>query len=146
MCKHGTDKQITIRQTITVDACLADLVVALNDVGVQTVNCCCGHGDGSGSVIIRPSSIQRALSIGYEVIMGAGDQYPWIKLPAPMPHELLRARRKAAGIGLNEMARARGMSAAYLSDIERGRRRIPDDLVSAPQPIPLSSPDTRIGT
>lgn len=34
----------------------------------------------------------------------------------------LRARRLAAGMGLRELARASKVSAAYLSDVERGNR------------------------
>lgn len=36
----------------------------------------------------------------------------------------LRKIRETRGIGLNEMARRLGCSAAYLSDVELGRRRV----------------------
>ena len=35
-----------------VDACIADLVRALNDGGVTTTSSCCGHGRGDGSILL----------------------------------------------------------------------------------------------
>lgn len=40
--------------------------------------------------------------------------------------EAFRMERKAANIGLREMARKLEISAAYLSDIELGRRNLPE--------------------
>ncbi len=40
--------------------------------------------------------------------------------------EKIRDRRKALGLGLREVARLAGISAAYLSDIELDRRTCPD--------------------
>jgi hypothetical protein len=50
MCKHGTHKNVTVvnpnqnKKTILVDACIADEIQCLNDQGVITLGCCCGHG------------------------------------------------------------------------------------------------------
>ena len=52
MCKWGTDKEVTLikpklfsgRKRIKVDACIAPLVQMLNDYGIETIACCCGHG------------------------------------------------------------------------------------------------------
>ncbi len=52
MCKYGTDKDVFLmkpkpfsgRRTIKVDACIAPLVQMLNDYGIETIACCCGHG------------------------------------------------------------------------------------------------------
>lgn len=43
-----------------IDRCIAPLVSALNEAGIATVACCCGHG-------IRPGSI--ALADGRELII-----------------------------------------------------------------------------
>jgi len=46
MCKYGTVKNVTVlRQdnVAKVDACLAPLVYLLNQYGIQTITCCCGH-------------------------------------------------------------------------------------------------------
>ena len=39
--------------TKPVDACLADLVGALNRSGVHTRGSCCGHGNGCGGVLLH---------------------------------------------------------------------------------------------
>ncbi|WP_162140621.1 helix-turn-helix domain-containing protein [Nocardia cyriacigeorgica] len=44
---------------------------------------------------------------------------------------MLRAAREAAGVGLREIARRTHYSPAYLSDIERGKRPAPADVVAA---------------
>lgn len=45
MCdKHGSTKiQIGTRR-VKVDRCMKQLIIWLNDTGVKTVMCCCGHG------------------------------------------------------------------------------------------------------
>ena len=61
MCAWGINRPVTLayqmlvsgRTEVDVDACLAPLIQALNDAGVQTVGCCCGHGRGQGSVLIQ---------------------------------------------------------------------------------------------
>lgn len=35
-----------------IDACIAPIVKALNDGGVATVACCCGHGMMPGSIVL----------------------------------------------------------------------------------------------
>ncbi|MGF0314644.1 helix-turn-helix domain-containing protein [Nocardia fluminea] len=44
---------------------------------------------------------------------------------------MLRAAREAAGVGLREVSRRTHYSATYLSDIERGKRPVPADVVAA---------------
>lgn len=73
MCKWGTSTPLTVtipaalshtgverRDVKDIDSCIAGIVGALNDAGVVTVACCCGHGK-------RPGNI--ALSDGREVII-----------------------------------------------------------------------------
>lgn len=38
----------------------------LRAVGVKTVGCCCGHGKGSGSILIEPQSEFLVRYLGYE--------------------------------------------------------------------------------
>jgi hypothetical protein len=62
MCEWGTSKTVHCpagfsgknpnRQQVPVDACIADIVRALNEGGVLTIACCCGHGKGPGSVLL----------------------------------------------------------------------------------------------
>lgn len=50
MCKHGTHKEVTVintnqnRQNVVIDACIAGEIEELNQLGVITLGCCCGHG------------------------------------------------------------------------------------------------------
>jgi len=66
MCKWGTDKDVFLmkvkpfsgRREIKVDACIAPLVQMLNDYGIETVACCCGHGKtGNSSIRICSKNI-----------------------------------------------------------------------------------------
>jgi hypothetical protein len=36
-----------------IDSCIADIVNALNASGVYTANCCCGHGERPGEIILH---------------------------------------------------------------------------------------------
>lgn len=36
-----------------IDACIAPIVQALNDAGILTANCCCGHGREDGSILLQ---------------------------------------------------------------------------------------------
>lgn len=46
-CSHSGKAYI---KNVGVDACLAPIIKALNDAGVKTVACCCGHGKSLGSI------------------------------------------------------------------------------------------------
>lgn len=59
MCKWGTDKEVKLcepkmiskRTKIKVDSCIAPLVQMLNNYGIKTESCCCGHGKTNQSHI-----------------------------------------------------------------------------------------------
>ena len=40
-----------------VDACIADIVDALNTAGIYTANCCCGHGKHDGEIILHDGRV-----------------------------------------------------------------------------------------
>lgn len=50
MCSHGTYKKVNIinnnqnKNSVVVDACIADEIQQLNNNGVITISSCCGHG------------------------------------------------------------------------------------------------------
>lgn len=58
MCKWGTNKDVRLnrprpvsgRIVVAVDQCIAPLVQLLQDHGVRTACCCCGHGNGPGFI------------------------------------------------------------------------------------------------
>lgn len=70
MCKYGDT--VTLRVPIPaclshtgkfrwddkpIDRCLAPLIQALNDAGIHTANCCCGHGKTDGSILLHDGRI-----------------------------------------------------------------------------------------
>lgn len=60
MCKWGNSVLIKLaypmhnskRTEIGVDSCIASLMQELNNHGVHTLGCCCGHGKAEGSITI----------------------------------------------------------------------------------------------
>lgn len=59
-------QEIIITRKINVDDCIAQEIVWLNSVGVYTEGCCCGHGVSSPSAVIKPTSKDRAIELGYD--------------------------------------------------------------------------------
>jgi len=74
MCHWGTDapvvlnrpREVSGRTTIMVDACIAPEVQILNDTGVWTLGCCCGHGQAEPHALIHFESVAIARSLGYD--------------------------------------------------------------------------------
>lgn len=60
MCKWGNDIIVKLQRPMGVsqrdycgvDACIAPLVQAMNDNGMETVSSCCGHGNRPGEIIL----------------------------------------------------------------------------------------------
>jgi len=67
MMSDRREKEITIRQRVTVDAEIADEIAWLNEQGVRTEACCSGHGQEPPHALIKPSSASRAEELGYSV-------------------------------------------------------------------------------
>jgi hypothetical protein len=54
MCKHGTYEHMVISGRVRdIDACIFPLVKALNEAGIVTVACCCGHGHRPGNIALE---------------------------------------------------------------------------------------------
>lgn len=75
MCKHGTDRMVEQsrlpggeyrdkERLIPIDECIADIVLALNDGGVHTKACCCGHGHPPGEIILCDDRVLLILEPG----------------------------------------------------------------------------------
>lgn len=59
---------ITICHKISVDSCMAEEILKLNNVDkIFTLSSCCGHGD-AGYIIVAGSDIQKMASLGYDTI------------------------------------------------------------------------------
>lgn len=77
MCRHGTEElvEVTVAADLShtgkaytrvfgIDACLADLVRALNAGGITTRSSCCGHFERDGQIDLadgRTLFIRRAM-------------------------------------------------------------------------------------
>jgi len=53
-CNFGEFKcDIKIMPNVYVDVCIADIIKALNNAGIETVASCCGHNKIPGSIILK---------------------------------------------------------------------------------------------
>lgn len=50
---------------ISCDKCLASEIRMLNDMGIRTIGCCCGHGTDTGYIQVDPRYIGDMKRIGY---------------------------------------------------------------------------------
>jgi hypothetical protein len=88
MCLYGTYKWVDVinkqqSQRVKVDACIADEIQELNNKGIVTLGCCCGHGEAGKvtewenkygkwlghvdppNALIRGESVELAKQFGY---------------------------------------------------------------------------------
>lgn len=70
MCKWGTDTILLVNIPAElshsgktywtfkgIDSCIADLVQSLNDAGILTAACCCGHGKSDGEIVLQDGRV-----------------------------------------------------------------------------------------
>ncbi|BBN99175.1 hypothetical protein St703_18800 [Sporolactobacillus terrae] len=75
ICLYGTYKWVKVINTdqmhhiVKVDACIASEIKFLNDMGVVTLSCCCGHGKRNSHVLISIRSVKVAERLGYNCKM-----------------------------------------------------------------------------
>lgn len=50
---------------ISCDKCLASEIRMLNDMGIRTIGCCCGHGADAGYIQVEPKHINAMKQLGY---------------------------------------------------------------------------------
>ena len=58
-----------------VDPCLQKLAQALNDAGMRTANCCCGHGHQPSSIILQDGRYVVIIS-GHDEMQMINQHYP----------------------------------------------------------------------
>jgi hypothetical protein len=51
----------TYRKKMQIDACIADLVEALDRAGIATRGCCCGHGEHEGHIQLQDGRVLLVL-------------------------------------------------------------------------------------
>lgn len=66
MCKWGKEKKVTLKnkKRVKVDECIARLVQALNDYGIETIASCCGRGKTAKSSIKIKAQNVRLIPLG----------------------------------------------------------------------------------
>lgn len=65
MCEWGTYKTVRLykakefskRTEIPVDACIADIIQALNNYSIETMTSCCGHFKADGEIALTDGRI-----------------------------------------------------------------------------------------
>ena len=69
MCKHGDTAPVRLNErsfrggkTVRVDECVASVIQEMQDAGLRTSSCCCGHGAGA-SLIVWEEDAQAAVGI-----------------------------------------------------------------------------------
>lgn len=53
--------------SVLVDSCIAYEIQQLNDMGVKTLGCCCGHGNALPQCLIDATSISKCINLGYKI-------------------------------------------------------------------------------
>jgi len=75
MCLYGNYLLVEVNYTqkenrhVAIDACIAKEIYELNKKGVQTVGCCCSHGDKeyNSHVLFLENSVSLMEELGYRV-------------------------------------------------------------------------------
>ena len=63
-----------LRETVALDVCIADEIMALWTKGIVTTGCCCGHNRTIGYIGVTDEYIPQMKAMGYKVILNP--QYP----------------------------------------------------------------------
>lgn len=54
MCNKRNSRRITINGKLKrIDSCLANIIMKLNRLGLETLSCCCGHGRYPMTIIVN---------------------------------------------------------------------------------------------
>lgn len=51
---------------VSVDGCLVGEINHLNNLGITTIGCCCGHGKRQGYIQVTPLHIEKMINLEYE--------------------------------------------------------------------------------
>ena len=89
MCKWGAnvDMEVIIpagcsctgkahKKIVGIDACIAPIIAALNNAGIVTTGCCCGHGKNAGYIsladgrMLEITTLPEGSGCCYELIPG----------------------------------------------------------------------------
>lgn len=72
MCVRGTTTLVALKtgDVVEVDACIAPLVMVLNDGGIPTVGSCCGHEEVTGHIQLADGRLLLVRKMTEETVLG----------------------------------------------------------------------------
>ena len=74
MCKPNTFAYIWLDGELTpIDACIAPLIMQLNQFGIKTIQSCCGHGKGYPNVICEKNTEEKLEKFGCKIVVTRKD-------------------------------------------------------------------------
>lgn len=53
-------------KSVGIDRCIAQDVTALWAEGIETIECCCGHGICAGYIAVKPEGVEHMLAAGWK--------------------------------------------------------------------------------
>jgi len=90
MCKHGNTIVMPLKDTIdpgrkvrtvSIDRCIKDVMANLWTYGIQTLGCCCGHGERNPSIVINSAYSDKEIKYISDLIADVDDRlwdiYQW---------------------------------------------------------------------
>ncbi len=81
------------KYNIFCDRCLATEILMLNDMGIKTIGCCCGHGKLQGYIQVSPNMVVKMKELGYkELPLNDKDNGAWCFAPKSVLMPELRKR------------------------------------------------------
>lgn len=60
------DCYVQTKYGFDVDKCLIDEINKLNDFGIKTIGCCCGHDKKQGFIQVSPEYVNTMINLGYQ--------------------------------------------------------------------------------
>lgn len=88
MCEWGNTKEMvvtvpaglshtdkTYQKLVGIDSCIYNIVKALNEGGVYTDACCCGHGKRPGDIILGDGR-ELIIAQNYEIARKVDEAFP----------------------------------------------------------------------
>lgn len=68
MCQPNTVSYVWINnELISIDSCIAPLIVQLNNFGIKTIASCCGHGKEYPYVMCEKGSLEKLIKFGCQI-------------------------------------------------------------------------------
>jgi len=56
MCNTRNSRRLAIgERSVPIDGCMVNAIAMLNEIGIKTLACCCGHGRYPPSIIVQGS-------------------------------------------------------------------------------------------